>query len=1119
MNTILVNNLVFTDNPNNTTADGKLLSGSFFIENSLAHDELSIDTLRFTVRYPSLAVDLTSFNYGCACSYVQDEKLFGKYYLVKVKRTSRYEFNFEFQSAIGLLEDTLHYGGYYKAKIASELIEEVIGGKIPYTIKQVFSKIKLYGWLPIASRRQNLKEVLFACGGCIKKNSEGDVYITTLDANTPINIPDSRIMEGGSVEYNTISKVAVTEHAYFKSDDTQAKKIFSGEVAGQNFVTPKGHDVRNAAIVTWKEPHYDITFENCTLLNDEVDANYAIIQASANAIIKGKPYTHSEAIVYKEKIDYTGEEKIATVKDATLISLANSASTAERVMAYYGNISTLSNTLIIEGEKPTDIISFTDPFGDKTTGFIKSLEGNFGHSVNSAGAEVIQNYAPPAVVGSRTLQSIAVTKSPNKTSYASGDEFDPLGMKVTAYYDDNTTNVINTYSIEPDRPLKESDTEITITYTELGVTCSTSLPISVVTLLRRIAVTNPPDQTDYYEEEVFSPQGMVVTAYYSDGTNKVVENYSYSPTEPLTKQDTTITISFTDGEITCTTYVDIVVGDAPNLVSIAITSPPKKTLYKIGEYFDTTGMVVTAYFDNDTSKPVSGYTYSPNGTLSKDDTIVTVSYSRGGVTKAATQEIQIKYLSQITIPKPPTYTSYYEGNNFNKAGMIVRAEYSNGDSKILQEAEYSVDPVSLKMTDTFVTISYTESGITCTATQAITVSYYPYDFTKSAVISQDSTITLESLGATHRNFRVICISGGQGGSGGHNGQDGTQGKQSYSKGGGMSTGMAGTGGSGGQGGKAGQAGRVSATEGYVPSLTTPISIVIGQGGQGGGTASAGNNGGDTTCSFEETTATSNNGTIPDSGYEDIFTSIIYASKGQDGLSGATGGKGGEWNESGQNGGSCNGNSGGSGLKQSVTSGGQYVREWTFVRDSGGSSWGRLSPNKRYNWFTSVNKNTETGICTFSGAISFYGDNPPSPREYYHDGYSTHKGYYIDTLTDDYYWSFTPFRAEAKYGSPSWYRGNGGNGGGGASGANSGSGHSGASGGNTPITTNFGSGGNGGHGGGGGGGGGGTAAQTVSYKETDGTYVEITAYPKSAGTGGSGGQGTNGAQGCAIIYYS
>ena len=948
MNTILLNNLTFTDNPENTTAEGKLLSGSFFVENSLAHDELSIDTLRFTVRYPSLAVDLTKFTYGTPCTYHQDDTLFGKFYLVKVKRTSRYEFNFEFQSAIGLLEDTLHYGGYYKAKIASELIEEIIGGKIPYTIKQVFSKIKLYGWLPISTRRDNLKQVLFACGGCIKKNSEGNVYITTLDVNTPINIPDSRIMEGGSVEYSNINKVAVTEHAYFKSDDTESKKIFSGELAGQNFTTPKGNVVRNAALVTWKEPHYDITFENCTLLNNEVDANYAVVQASPNAIIKGKPYTHSQSIVYKEKSDYTGEEKIATVKDATLVSLANSASTAERVMAYYGSASTLNNTIITNGEKPTNIITFTDPFGDKAQGFIKSLEGNFGHSVNSAGAEIIQNYVPPVVVGSRTLVSIAVTTPPTKTSYASGDEFDPTGMIVTAKYDDNSTNVINAYFIEPNRPLKESDTEITITYTELGITKTTTTPISVVTMLRFIAITTPPDITDYYEDDVFNPAGMVVTAYYSDGSSKVVTNYTYSPTSALTKNDTTITVSYTDTGVTAKAYVDIVVGDAPNLTSIAITTPPTKTVYKIGEYFNTTGMVVTAYFDNDTSKAVSGYTYSPTTALTQDSTTITVSYTRRGITKTATQAITMKYLTKIEITAPPTYTAYYEDNNFNKAGMVVAATYSTGETRNLNEAEYTVTPTTLKVGDTQVTISYTETGITKTATQAVTVTYYPYDFTKSIVISQAGTYHLSDIGATHRNLRIVSIGGGDGGSGGSNGTSGGTGNAgiitSGSNGTSGSTTNGGENGLGGANGLKGNGGKVYSEDIILNAAGDDIVITLGQGGAGGAVGQSGAAGGDTTCTINGTVISSASGNSTPEGYTNTMTSENFASEGVDGISGGDGGNAGS---QGTNGRTVGSNTGGSGSTRYASSAStqKYTR-------------GSQTPSCRFGWSRVVYEDTQ-----------------------------------------------------------------------------------------------------------------------------------------------------------------
>mgnify|MGYP003400948834 FL=1 len=67
--------------------------------------------------------------------------------------------------------------------------------------------------------------------------------------------------------------------------------------------------------------------------------------------------------------------------------------------------------------------------------------------------------------------------------------------------------------------------------------------------------------------------------------------------------------------------------------------------------------------------------------------------------------------------------------------MVVTATYSTGETRNLNEAEYTVSPTTLKVGDTQVTISYTETGITKTATQAITVTYYPYDFTKSIVIS------------------------------------------------------------------------------------------------------------------------------------------------------------------------------------------------------------------------------------------------------------------------------------------------------------------------------------------------------------------------------------------------
>lgn len=74
------------------------------------------------------------------------------------------------------------------------------------------------------------------------------------------------------------------------------------------------------------------------------------------------------------------------------------------------------------------------------------------------------------------LTSIAVTTPPTKTNYYVGDSFDPAGMVVTAYYDDDlsTSNVTNNVQITP-TTLQLTDEFVTITY----LTKSTTQPITV----------------------------------------------------------------------------------------------------------------------------------------------------------------------------------------------------------------------------------------------------------------------------------------------------------------------------------------------------------------------------------------------------------------------------------------------------------------------------------------------------------------------------------------------------------------------------------------------------------------------------------------------------------------
>ena len=98
-----------------------------------------------------------------------------------------------------------------------------------------------------------------------------------------------------------------------------------------------------------------------------------------------------------------------------------------------------------------------------------------------------------------------------------------------------------------------SDTTITVSYTEGDVTKTTTQAITVAKVLDRIAVTTPPNRTSYFSGEQFSTAGMVVTAYYTDGSSGAVTGYTYSPTGALAAGNTTITVSYTEGDVTKTT--------------------------------------------------------------------------------------------------------------------------------------------------------------------------------------------------------------------------------------------------------------------------------------------------------------------------------------------------------------------------------------------------------------------------------------------------------------------------------------------------------------------------------------------------------------------------------------
>ena len=166
----------------------------------------------------------------------------------------------------------------------------------------------------------------------------------------------------------------------------------------------------------------------------------------------------------------------------------------------------------------------------------------------------------------RTLSSISVTTAPTKTAYKYGEKFSSAGMVITAKYSDNATRVVSGWTYSPTGALGLSNTTITITYAEGGVSKTCTQAITVSNYLSSIAVTHAPTKTSYFTGETFNSAGMVVTATMADGSKKTVTGYTCSPTT-MAANTTAVTVSYSEGGVTKTTTTPVTVTSISNTLA------------------------------------------------------------------------------------------------------------------------------------------------------------------------------------------------------------------------------------------------------------------------------------------------------------------------------------------------------------------------------------------------------------------------------------------------------------------------------------------------------------------------------------------------------------------------
>ena len=190
---------------------------------------------------------------------------------------------------------------------------------IPFELDKSFNDWELSGYLPIASARECLQQVLFAVG-CVADTSRSSVIkIYECKFNIDFDLK-GEIMSSPTFEKNEkVTEVRLTQYEYVMKNTSE--QIASGDAVG-------------TVEIPFKSPFTELQLTGGTITKS--GANYAIINVTGAYVLTGKPYETNTTVF--SKLNPTSSpidlQNIVEVTNATLISSDNSAQILQKLYDY-----------------------------------------------------------------------------------------------------------------------------------------------------------------------------------------------------------------------------------------------------------------------------------------------------------------------------------------------------------------------------------------------------------------------------------------------------------------------------------------------------------------------------------------------------------------------------------------------------------------------------------------------------------------------------------------------------------------------------------------------------------------------------------------------------------------
>lgn len=255
--------------------------------------------------------------------------------------------------------------------------------------------------------------------------------------------------------------------------------------------------------------------------------------------------------------------------------------------------------------------------------------------------------------------------SPNTQGFIEGQIFIPDDeVKLQATFinamNDKFNAFVKNYDYEDDIVLTPADSEIQLFYTHKGAKRICLLPIVVANkTLQSIEIINPPTTTTYIEGQKLSIEGMTVKANYEFLSNTISNYFVPKNGEVVSPDMTSFSVAYIENGITKS--ADQIITVTPRtLQSISIDSNPTYLSYVQGQFFNASGLKVTAHYEYMDLDVTESIVFDLSRRLSATDTEINYSYSENGITKGG--KFNIEVFKPYTKTRKITFENPYDAS-------------------------------------------------------------------------------------------------------------------------------------------------------------------------------------------------------------------------------------------------------------------------------------------------------------------------------------------------------------------------------------------------------------------------------------------------------------------------